>query len=119
MSESGDILCALQCSQNATKLMSQLFHEKSVMEIKCRTLDGGSGGGRRLTSSDDVDEVTILYEDGLVVLDGFSLFQTLRACRSQVALGKTYTYYALHKFYKFIIFMNCFRKICFTLYFTF
>lgn len=36
---------------------------------------------------DQLDEVTILYEDAIILLEGFSLFQTLRACRSQVALG--------------------------------
>lgn len=34
------------------------------------------------------EELSILYPAALVTIDGFSLFQSLRACRNQVARGK-------------------------------
>lgn len=33
------------------------------------------------------EELSILYPAALVTIDGFSLFQSLRACRNQVARG--------------------------------
>ncbi len=33
------------------------------------------------------EELTILYKKALVTIDGFSFFQSLRACRNQVARG--------------------------------
>lgn len=35
------------------------------------------------------EELSILYPAALVTIDGFSLFQSLRACRNQVARGST------------------------------
>lgn len=34
-----------------------------------------------------LEELSILYPFALVTIDGFSLFQSLRACRNQVARG--------------------------------
>lgn len=34
------------------------------------------------------EELSILYPAAIVTIDGFSLFQSLRACRNQVAKGK-------------------------------
>ncbi|XP_077976699.1 rab3 GTPase-activating protein non-catalytic subunit-like isoform X2 [Styela clava] len=73
-------------TENGALLISQLLHESPVMEIKCRTLDHHSHK-TGISTPDQPDEVTILYGDALVLLEGFSLFQTLRACRSQVALA--------------------------------
>jgi len=36
------------------------------------------------------EELAILYKRALVTIDGFSLFQSLRACRNQVARGRVY-----------------------------
>ena len=36
------------------------------------------------------EELTILYKKALVTIDGFSFFQSLRACRNQVARGKNW-----------------------------
>lgn len=33
------------------------------------------------------EELSILYPAAIVTIDGFSLFQSLRACRNQVAKG--------------------------------
>ena len=68
-------------------MISELLHESPVLELQCRTSDtkfNASYNG----SAEHHDELTILYADSLISLDGFSLFQTLRACRSQLAVGK-------------------------------
>jgi hypothetical protein len=37
------------------------------------------------------EELSILYPAALVTIDGFSLYQSLRACRNQVARGSVAT----------------------------
>ena len=34
------------------------------------------------------DELTAVFEDAVAILDGFGLYQTLRACRNQLARGR-------------------------------
>ena len=74
-------------SQSGCLLLSQIFHDTPVIEMVCTTFDRWahiSFAG----AVEQKDELTILHSDStLVVVDGFSLFQTMRACRSQLALG--------------------------------
>ena len=64
-------------------LLSQIFNEEPVTRIKCRTYEPP----RHSTDAEKHEELTILYKKALVTIDGFSLFQSLRACRNQVARG--------------------------------
>jgi len=74
-------------AENGSQLFSQLFHDTPVIEMKCSTFDRWahiSHSGEAVQK----DEVTVLHEGNtLVVIDGFSLFQTMRACRSQLAMA--------------------------------
>ncbi len=82
---SGDV--RVYTADSGALVFSQIFHDQPVVELKCATFDrwahlshGGAGEQR--------DELTVLHRDNvLVVLDGFSLFQTMRACRNQLAIG--------------------------------
>ncbi|KAK7079547.1 Rab3 GTPase-activating protein non-catalytic subunit [Halocaridina rubra] len=68
--------------QSGLLLLSQLFEEGSVVSLKCRTLASGSS----VTLAQDMsEELVILYPRSITTIDGFSLFQTLRGCRNQVA----------------------------------
>jgi len=62
-------------------LLSQIFSEEPVSRIKCRTYETP----RHMCDAEKHEELTILYKRSLVTVDGFSLFQSLRACRNQVA----------------------------------
>ncbi|XP_037796977.1 rab3 GTPase-activating protein non-catalytic subunit-like [Penaeus monodon] len=63
-------------------LLSQIFEEGPVLSLKCRTMTDGS---RAVLSQDTSEELIILYPRSITTIDGFSLFQTLRGCRNQVA----------------------------------
>lgn len=54
------------------------FHELSTVSQKCIIID---------FILSQHEELSILYPAALVTIDGFSLFQSLRACRNQVARG--------------------------------
>ena len=45
------------------------------------------------------EELVILFRKALVTVDGFSLYQSLRACRNQVARGKKKINIIRHDFY--------------------
>ncbi|VDI79179.1 Rab3 GTPase-activating protein non-catalytic subunit, partial [Mytilus galloprovincialis] len=64
-----------------TLLLSQLLHTEPVQKIKCRTYEPP----RYLGLSEQHEELIILFRKALVTVDGFSLYQSLRACRNQVA----------------------------------
>ncbi|MEQ2191157.1 hypothetical protein XENOCAPTIV_022239, partial [Xenoophorus captivus] len=76
-------------------LLAQLLHVDPVLRLKCRTYEIPRHPGvteQELTSITDHlhlqhEELSILYPAALVTIDGFSLFQSLRACRNQVARG--------------------------------
>ncbi|XP_074646161.1 rab3 GTPase-activating protein non-catalytic subunit-like isoform X2 [Tubulanus polymorphus] len=68
-------------TENGTLLISQLLHEEPVVKLKSRSY----APARYTGDSEQHEELTILYPHALVSIDGFSLFQTLRACRNQVA----------------------------------
>ncbi|GAB6026106.1 Rab3 GTPase-activating protein non-catalytic subunit [Chamberlinius hualienensis] len=62
-------------------LISQKFHDEPVTIIKCRTYDPFLGAAL----AEQNEEMSILYKKTIVTIDGFGLYQTLRACRNQVA----------------------------------
>lgn len=99
------------CSyQSGVLLLAQLLHVDPVLRLKCRTYEIPRHPGvteqvtsiphssTQLFQGCDVipityylplqhEELSILYSAALVTIDGFSLFQSLRACRNQVARG--------------------------------
>lgn len=68
-------------TENGVLLLAQLLHEDSVLRLKCRTYEVPRHPG----VTEQHEELSILYPAALVTIDGFSLFQSLRACRNRVA----------------------------------
>ncbi|CAL8271744.1 unnamed protein product [Merluccius merluccius] len=68
-------------TENGVLLLSQLLNEDPVLRLKCRTYEIPRHPG----VTEQHEELSILYPAALVTIDGFSLFQSLRACRNQVA----------------------------------
>uniref|UniRef100_A0A3Q2VCR2 RAB3 GTPase activating protein subunit 2 (non-catalytic) n=1 Tax=Haplochromis burtoni TaxID=8153 RepID=A0A3Q2VCR2_HAPBU len=62
-------------------LLAQLLHEDPVLRLKCRTYEIPRHPG----VTEQHEELSILYSAAMVTIDGFSLFQSLRACRNQAA----------------------------------
>ncbi|PFX27196.1 Rab3 GTPase-activating protein non-catalytic subunit [Stylophora pistillata] len=67
--------------QNGFLLLSQFLHDDSVLRLKCRTWQPHKNYG----TAEQVEELAILYPTAMVIIDGFSLYQSLRACRNQLA----------------------------------
>ncbi|KTF88289.1 hypothetical protein cypCar_00012683 [Cyprinus carpio] len=72
-------------TESGVLLLAQLLHEDPVLRLKCRTYEIPRHPG----VTEQHEELSILYPAALVTIDGFSLFQSLRACRNQVARGIT------------------------------
>ncbi|XP_048353922.1 rab3 GTPase-activating protein non-catalytic subunit isoform X3 [Sphaerodactylus townsendi] len=68
-------------TENGVLLLAQLLNEDPVLQLKCRTYDIPRHPG----VTEQNEEMSILYPSAVVTIDGFSLFQSLRACRNQVA----------------------------------
>ncbi|XP_078413223.1 rab3 GTPase-activating protein non-catalytic subunit [Cetorhinus maximus] len=68
-------------TENGVLLLAQLLNEDPVLQLKCRTYEIPRHPG----VTEQHEELSILYPAALVTIDGFSLFQSLRACRNQVA----------------------------------
>ncbi|XP_055495695.1 rab3 GTPase-activating protein non-catalytic subunit [Leucoraja erinacea] len=68
-------------TENGVLLLAQLLNEDPVLQLKCRTYEIPRHPG----VTEQHEELSILYPFALVTIDGFSLFQSLRACRNQVA----------------------------------
>uniref|UniRef100_A0A673LMG3 Rab3 GTPase-activating protein non-catalytic subunit-like n=1 Tax=Sinocyclocheilus rhinocerous TaxID=307959 RepID=A0A673LMG3_9TELE len=68
-------------TESGVLLLAQLLHEDPVLQLKCRTYEIPRHSG----VTEQHEELSILYPAALVTIDGFSLFQSLRACRNQVA----------------------------------
>uniref|UniRef100_G3UMM7 RAB3 GTPase activating non-catalytic protein subunit 2 n=1 Tax=Loxodonta africana TaxID=9785 RepID=G3UMM7_LOXAF len=62
-------------------LLAQLLNEDPVLQLRCRTYEIPRHPG----VTEQNEELSILYPAAIVTIDGFSLFQSLRACRNQVA----------------------------------
>lgn len=69
-------------TESGLVLLSQQFEDGVVLSLKCRTQPAGSP---LLLAQDGTEELVILYPRAITTIDGFSLFQTLRGCRNQVA----------------------------------
>ncbi|KAK2843858.1 hypothetical protein Q7C36_012073 [Tachysurus vachellii] len=68
-------------TENGVLLLAQLLNEDPALRLKCRTYEIPRHPG----VTEQHEELSILYPAALVTIDGFSLFQSLRACRNQVA----------------------------------
>ncbi|KAG1709741.1 Rab3 GTPase-activating protein non-catalytic subunit [Nymphon striatum] len=68
-------------AETGAVLVSQLFHDQPIIKLKCQTFTPS----KNIDMPQLSDELMILYTTVVVTIDGFSLFQMLRACRSQVA----------------------------------
>uniref|UniRef100_A0A3P8XCF5 RAB3 GTPase activating protein subunit 2 (non-catalytic) n=1 Tax=Esox lucius TaxID=8010 RepID=A0A3P8XCF5_ESOLU len=68
-------------TETGVLLLAQLLNEDRVLRLKCRTYEIPRHPG----VTEQHEELSILYPAALVTIDGFSLFQSLRACRNQVA----------------------------------
>ncbi|XP_008397867.1 rab3 GTPase-activating protein non-catalytic subunit isoform X3 [Poecilia reticulata] len=68
-------------TESGVLLLAQLLHVDPVLRLKCRTYKIPRHPG----VTEQHEELSILYPAALVTIDGFSLFQSLRACRNQVA----------------------------------
>ncbi|XP_018587354.1 rab3 GTPase-activating protein non-catalytic subunit isoform X1 [Scleropages formosus] len=68
-------------TESGVLLLAQLLNEDPVLRLKCRTYEIPRHPG----VTEQHEELSILYPTALVTIDGFSLFQSLRACRNQVA----------------------------------
>jgi len=55
-----------------------------VAHLKCQSFKRASHSA----AQEQPEELYVVYQGSLVTLPGFSLFQTLRACRNQLARGK-------------------------------
>uniref|UniRef100_A0A8C6Y883 RAB3 GTPase activating non-catalytic protein subunit 2 n=1 Tax=Naja naja TaxID=35670 RepID=A0A8C6Y883_NAJNA len=68
-------------TESGVLLLAQLLNEDRVLQLKCRTYEIPRHPG----VTEQNEELSILYPSAIVTIDGFSLFQSLRACRNQVA----------------------------------
>ncbi|KAG8518205.1 Rab3 GTPase-activating protein non-catalytic subunit, partial [Galemys pyrenaicus] len=68
-------------TESGVLLLAQLLNEDRVLQLKCRTYEIPRHPG----VTEQNEELSILYPAAIVTIDGFSLFQSLRACRNQVA----------------------------------
>uniref|UniRef100_A0A8B9HS35 RAB3 GTPase activating protein subunit 2 (non-catalytic) n=1 Tax=Astyanax mexicanus TaxID=7994 RepID=A0A8B9HS35_ASTMX len=68
-------------SSGYVRFYTELLNEDPVLRLKCRTYEIPRHPG----VTEQHEELSILYPTALVTIDGFSLFQSLRACRNQVA----------------------------------
>ncbi|CAO2638769.1 Rab3 GTPase-activating protein non-catalytic subunit [Lemmus lemmus] len=68
-------------TESGVLLLAQLLNEDKVLQLKCRTYEIPRHPG----VTEQNEELSILYPGAIVTIDGFSLFQSLRACRNQVA----------------------------------
>ncbi|KAM8945270.1 rab3 GTPase-activating protein non-catalytic subunit isoform 2-T2 [Pelodytes ibericus] len=68
-------------TESGVLLLAQLLNEDPILQLKCRTYEIPRHHG----VTEQHEEMSILYPSAVVTIDGFSLFQSLRACRNQVA----------------------------------
>lgn len=66
------------------QLISETLHNEPVVKIKCnsfKTPKQFTGG----MTQESTENVYVLYKTVICTMNGFSLFQTLRGCRNQLA----------------------------------
>lgn len=82
-----NVLDLIFTSQTGARIISQLFHNSPILQVTCSTFDRCAHLSH-LGRVEQRDVMTILHDDvTIAVIDGFTLFQTLRACRSHHILG--------------------------------
>jgi len=69
--------------QNCSLLLAELLHSEPVTHLKCQSFEPA----RFSTAQEHSEELYVMYYSAVCVLMGFGLFQTLRACRNQLARG--------------------------------
>nr|CAD7257648.1 unnamed protein product [Timema shepardi] len=68
-------------TETSSLLISEMLHDEPVLNLKCQSY----GLPRHSAAPEQLEELYVLYPSALCVLPGFGLFQTLRACRNQLA----------------------------------
>lgn len=66
-------------AENGKVLLSHIFHDEPILDIKCRTHSANN------LLSEQLDEILIIYPSAVIQIDGFTLYQTLRMCRQNLA----------------------------------
>ena len=69
-------------------LLAQQFHNERVQGLKVRSFVPAAVAMQH----DQLEELIILYRTVIVTMDGFGLFQTLRACRNHLARSMSPTF---------------------------
>ncbi|CAG2100235.1 unnamed protein product [Medioppia subpectinata] len=68
-------------TESGKLLLSQCLHDEPIIDIKCHTF--------RANSSSDSDQLLVIHTTTVVIVDGFSLYQTLRLCRNRLAKNQS------------------------------
>lgn len=68
-------------TENGMLLINQIFCEEPVVHLKCTTY----APPRNNREGERAEEICILYSQSLVLIDGFSFYQALKACKNQAA----------------------------------
>ncbi|XP_063235843.1 rab3 GTPase-activating protein non-catalytic subunit isoform X2 [Bacillus rossius redtenbacheri] len=68
-------------AETSDRLISELLHDEPVLHVKCQS----HGAPRHAASPEQAEEVHVVYPSAICIVPGFGLFQTLRACRNQLA----------------------------------
>nr|CAD7424763.1 unnamed protein product [Timema monikensis] len=68
-------------TETSSLLISEMLHDEPVLNLKCQSY----GLPRHSAAPEQLEELYVLYPSAFCVLPGFGLFQTLRACRNQLA----------------------------------
>ncbi|XP_047119989.1 rab3 GTPase-activating protein non-catalytic subunit [Schistocerca piceifrons] len=71
-------------SETVNLLAEELLHDEPVTSLKCQSFHPARGG----MVQEQVEEVYVAYNTVICSLPGFGLFQSLRACRNQLARVK-------------------------------
>ena len=69
-------------TENGGLLLTQLLHNEPIVDIKCQTFRSNS-------TSSDSDQILVVYKTTVVLIDGLSLYQTLRFYRNQLAKSQS------------------------------
>lgn len=64
-------------------LLSEQIFEEPIVHLKCQSFHPS----KTSTYDDYPEELYVTFRSTVAVIPGFALFQTLRACRNQLARG--------------------------------
>ncbi|KAJ9600993.1 hypothetical protein L9F63_000831, partial [Diploptera punctata] len=68
-------------TENCNLLLSELLHNEPVVNLKCQSFEPPQFASQQ----EHNEELYVIYRTAVCILMGFGLFQTLRACRHQLA----------------------------------